>query len=162
MQAGVLARGFSRTSSSMSMNLKISTGRSQRLLKIVVEQGELAHGIVEAEHGGDECDEDARRHFDGERSGRGPAAAAARCRSMPKISISGELMAAAATERRLARNSRRAACRKRAISHVLHVEGFHDAVAGDGFVQDVLDLGQLVLPAGAWCCAPGVPILRDE
>ena len=27
----------------------------------------------------------------------------------------------------------------------LHVEGFDDAVAGDGFVQDVLDFGELVL-----------------
>ena len=35
----------------------------------------------------------------------------------PKISISGELIAAAATDRRLARNRRRAALRKRAISH---------------------------------------------
>ena len=43
----------------------------------------------------------------------------------------------------------------------LHVEGFDDAVAGDGFVQDVLDLGELVLAA-----ARGVrtsrPILRAE
>jgi hypothetical protein len=29
----------------------------------------------------------------------------------------------------------------------LHVEGFNDAVAGDGFVQDVLNVGELVLPA---------------
>ena len=29
----------------------------------------------------------------------------------------------------------------------LHAEGFDDAIAGDGFVQDVLNLGQLVLPA---------------
>ena len=28
----------------------------------------------------------------------------------------------------------------------LHREGLHDAIAGDGLVQDVLDLGQLVLP----------------
>ena len=35
----------------------------------------------------------------------------------PNVSISGELMAAAATERRLARKSRCAAVRKRATSH---------------------------------------------
>ena len=35
----------------------------------------------------------------------------------PKVSINGELMAAAATERKLARNSRCAAVRKRATSH---------------------------------------------
>ena len=29
----------------------------------------------------------------------------------------------------------------------LHAEGFDDAVAGDGFVQNVLDVGQLVLAA---------------
>ena len=69
----------------------------------------------------------------------------------PKISISGELTAAAATERRFARNRRRAALRKRATSHDLHAEGLDDAVAGDGFVQDVLDLGELVLAAAAWC-----------
>ena len=36
----------------------------------------------------------------------------------PKISISGELIATAATERKLARNSRCAASRKRAISQL--------------------------------------------
>ncbi len=77
----------------------------------------------------------------------------------PKMSISGELMAAARTERRLARNSRSAASRKRTHLPELHAEGLHDAVAGDGLVQNVLDLGQLVLSV-----ARGVrtrpPILR--
>ena len=42
----------------------------------------------------------------------------------PKISISGELIAAAATERRLARNSRCAAWRKRAISQDSMLKAF--------------------------------------
>src|SRR5258708_10475379 len=37
--------------------------RSQRLLKIIIEQRELAHGIVKAEYRGDERNEDARRHL---------------------------------------------------------------------------------------------------
>ena len=56
-------------------------------------------------------------------------------------------MAVAATERRLARNRRRAALPEARHLPVLHVEGFHDAIAGDGFVQNVLDFGQLVLAA---------------
>jgi hypothetical protein len=52
----------------------------------------------------------------------------------PIESMSGELIAWARTERRLARKSRRAAF-------------FDDAVAGDGLVQDVLDFGELVLAA---------------
>src|SRR6267142_6697991 len=37
--------------------------RSQRLLKIIVEQRELAHRIVQTEYRGDERDEDAWRHL---------------------------------------------------------------------------------------------------
>src|SRR5436190_10569739 len=29
----------------------------------------------------------------------------------------------------------------------LHAEGFDDSIAGDGFVQDILNIGKLVLPA---------------
>ena len=68
------------------------------------------------------------------------------------MSISGELIACARTERRLAWKSRRAASLKRVSLPELHREGLHDAIAGDGLVQDVLDLGQLVLPV-----ARGVP-----
>ena len=54
------------------------------------------------------------------------------------------------TLRRLARNSRRAAVLEAQYLPQLGVEGLHDAVAGDGLMQDVLNLGQLVLPgAGA-------------
>ncbi len=43
---------------------------------------------------------------------------------------------------------------------VLHAEGFHDAVAGDGFVQDVLDFGQLVLPAARGAAHPAADFAR--
>ena len=52
------------------------------------------------------------------------------------------------TLRRLARNSRLAARLKRRISQISVLKRLHDAIARDGFVQDVLNLGQLVL-AGA-------------
>jgi hypothetical protein len=55
-------------------------------------------------------------------------------------------MAAAATERRLARKSRFAAARKRDFPR-LHAEGFYDAVAGDGLVENILHVGELILPA---------------
>ena len=66
----------------------------------------------------------------------------------PMVSISGELMDWMRTLRRLARNRRRAALLEAQDLPEFGVECLHDAVAGDGLVQDVLDLGELVL-AGA-------------
>ena len=63
----------------------------------------------------------------------------------PKISISGELIAAAATERRFALNKRCAALAKSSNLPRLHAESLHDAIAGDGLVKNVLNVGQLVL-----------------
>ena len=69
----------------------------------------------------------------------------------PRISISGELIANAATSRRFARNSRRAAARKRSNFPVLHAERLDDAVARNRFVKNVLDFGELVLSAPRRC-----------
>ena len=52
------------------------------------------------------------------------------------------------TLRRLARNRRRGGLLEAQNLPQLGVEGLHDAIAGDGFVEDVLNLGELVL-AGA-------------
>ena len=63
----------------------------------------------------------------------------------PMMSIIGELMAAALTERRLALEQAPRCLAEAPGLPCLHAEGLHDADAGDGLVQDVLDLGQLVL-----------------
>ncbi len=54
-------------------------------------------------------------------------------------------MAAAATERRFARNRRCAAFAEPSNLPRLHTEGLHDAVPGDGLVEDVLHVGKLIL-----------------
>ena len=54
------------------------------------------------------------------------------------------------TLRRLARNRRRGRFLEAQNLPQLGVEGLDDAIAGDGFMQDVLNLGELVLTgAGA-------------
>src|ERR1022692_3424532 len=92
----------------------------------------------------------------------------------PKISISGELIAVAATERKFARNRRRAAPRKREISHFSLLKAFTmrlpvmascrmfwiSVVAGNGLVQDVLDLGKLVLSMPGSAADTGADLAR--
>ncbi len=71
-------------------------------------------------------------------------------------------MAAAATERRLARNSRCAALAKARDLPGLHAERLHDAVAGDGFVKNVLDVGQFVLSLARGLAHPAPDPSRRE
>ena len=54
-------------------------------------------------------------------------------------------MAAAATERRLARKRRCAALRKRATSQISMLKALTMRLPGDGLVQNVLHVGELVL-----------------
>jgi hypothetical protein len=123
---------------------------AQRLLKTVIENGKLAHRIVHREHGRDESDESAERRIRCVAIRLRPRSSNRAIAIAPNVSISGELMAAAATDRRLARKQ---ALRRLAESRHFprfHAEGLHDAVAGDGLMQNVLHVGQLVLPACVW------------
>ena len=130
-------------------------------MEVVVEEGELAHRIVELEDCDDKGEESALGHdpsldlvpadqqqerngyrADRVHEGRADRLGADRAQVGAEEPAGGLLEA-----QRLPQ---------------LHVEGFHDAVAGDGFMEDVLDLGELVLAGPGACAAPERPILRAE
>ena len=126
-------------------------GGAQGLLKVVVEESELAHRIVELEDGDDEGEEGAciERPFvdlvttqqEQQRDGNGADDIHERrtdSLSPHRVEIRPE-----ETARRL--------LEARGLP-TLHGEGLHDAIAGDGLVQDVLDLGQLVLTIPGGVC----------
>ena len=77
---------------------------------------ELAHRIVELEHGNNKGKKAPCREAPWWLIRSRPISSNSAMAIEPRISISGELMANAATSRRFARNSRRAAARKRATS----------------------------------------------
>ncbi len=123
---------------------------AHRLLEAVVEVGELAHRIVELEEQDDESAEEAHGHAavqdfvapDEQKHGNGDGADGIHQRRTDGLNAHAAQVGA--------KRRRAAAFLKRRISHKLGVEGLDDAVAGDGFMQDVLDLGKLVLSgAGA-------------
>jgi len=127
------------------MNLKISEEATQGLLEIVVEERKLADGVVQAEYCGDERYKSARR----------------------KHAV-GDLIAAYQQKKsdsdgaEYIHQRRRDCCRcdgaqvgpekpprgltKTVDLPVFAAEGFYDAVAGNGFVQNVLNLGSLSCP----------------
>ena len=82
--------------------------------------------------------------------------------SAPTISISGELTACTATDFRLARKSFLAAAAKAAALPVLHAKGFYDSVAGNALMQNVLDVGQLVLAFARGACARAARFCRRK
>ena len=121
-------------------------GGSGGLLEIVVVDAEAADGVVHLEQRDDEGEEDALRHgavadlvaADPQQRGncdgsdeiherRGNRLGADRAEIGAEEPLGGLAEAEEFPE--------------------LHVEGFHDAIAGDGLVQDVLDIGELVLAA---------------
>ena len=119
---------------------------AEGLLKVVVEEGKFAHRVVEAKTAAKNATKSPRVIWLWAILSR-PSSNSKASAIAPKISISGELIAAAATERRLARNRRlRGAAKSRDFPR-LPAEGLHDAVAGDGLVQNILHVGQLILSA---------------
>ena len=60
----------------------------------------------------------------------------------PSRSISGEVITAARTQRMFSRSRRRAASRNLAISNCFHAESFHDAIAGDRFLNNLARVAQ--------------------
>ena len=123
-----------------------SGGRAHRLLKVVVELRELADGIVELEDGDDEGQEGAggehagldaiAAHEEQQRNGDGADGV-----HQGRAERGGADGAKVGAEQALG-----GATEAQGLPE-FHAEGLHDAIAGDGFVQDVVDLGELVLPA---------------
>ena len=64
----------------------------------------------------------------------------------PKMSIIGELIGGGADRAQVGLEQAPGGFAEAPRLPGFHAERLHDAHAGDGFVQDVLDLGQLVLP----------------
>ena len=64
----------------------------------------------------------------------------------PKMSIMGELIAAGAGRAQVGAEQAPGGLAEAPRLPGFHAERLHDAHAGDGLVQDVLDFGQLVLP----------------
>src|SRR5581483_10098797 len=117
------APGFSRTSSSMSIKRKTSDDAPSACWKLLLKTANFRTGSYSL----NTATMNARKvpgvkmlwAILSRPSRRSMAIAMA-----PKISISGELMADAATDRKLAWNRRRAAARKRAISHDSMLKAF--------------------------------------
>src|SRR6185295_8705834 len=119
---------------------------AQSLLKIVIELSEFSYWIVKLKHGNDECqectgaedvvlylvasqqqqhgDSDGAKNIHQRRTNR---------RSCHRPQIRREQPLRRTMESRNLPG--------------LHAEGFYNAVAGDGFVQNVLNISELILPA---------------
>src|SRR5262249_3642210 len=129
---------------------------AQRLLKIVVEQGELANRIVETEYGGDECGKFSQGEFvvhdflaaEKQHQGNGNRAKNIHERRTDGCCCDGTQV-----------GPKQALCRAAEAGNLpgLHTEGLHNAVAGNSFLKDVLDVGQLVL-----ALASGMPDLPAD
>ncbi len=125
--------------------LEYLLGGAQRLLEIVIELPKLAHRLVEFKYRNDEGDEEALAQVamldvltaeeDEQRNGDGPEDV--HHRRVDGEGADGAQIGFEQTPR----------CFTEA-SHLpgLHAEGLHNANAGDGFVQQVMDFGELVLP----------------
>src|SRR5262249_14782291 len=120
-------------------------GCTKRLLEAVVKEREFAHRIVQAEHGDDESDERARAHVavldllaaDPKQQGNGQGADEVHERRTQRLRGHGTQVGA----------KEFFCCRTKALKlPFFHGESFHDAVAGNALVQDVLDVGEFVLP----------------
>ena len=123
-------------------------GCAHGLLEAVVEVGELAHRIIELEEQDDESAEHAHGHVamenliapDKQEHGNGDGADGIHQRRTDGLNahaaqVGAEQAAGGFLE---AQNLPQ-----------LAAEGLHDAVAGHGFMQDVLNLSQLVLPGAS-------------
>ncbi len=118
---------------------------AEGLLEAVVEEGEFADGIVEGEDGDEEGDEGGLGHLvgfdlltaEGEQGGDADGADGVHERGADGLDADGAEVGA---------EEAFGGAAEALDLPALHAEGFDDAVAGDGFVEDVLDLGELVLP----------------
>ena len=141
--------------------MKISEDAPDRLLEIVVEQCKLAYRVVELEDRDDECKEGScgenvvidllpaqqQKQGNGDRAedihqrrtdgGRGHGAQVGAEQALRRFGEAGNLPG-------------------------LHAEGFHDAVAGDGLVQNVLNVGQLVLASARGVANPVPDAVRPK
>ena len=125
---------------------EVEDGRrsAQGLLKAVVEEGKLAHRIVELEHPDNKSHEGANREVVGFNL-IAPQQQQKRYGDGAEDIHQGR---AYGCRRYRSQVGAEEALRRLGKPHALpqfHAESFHNAVAGDGLMQDVLDLGQLIL-----------------
>ena len=121
-------------------------GGAQRLLKVVVEYPKLAHRLVQLEHRDNECQEDAfgeKAVFnvlaaDQDKNSDSDGAENVHHRRTYGVGADGAQVGFEQPPPSIAEATRLPS---------FHRKGFHDAYARDGFLQDVLDLSQLVLAA---------------
>src|SRR6187402_3504 len=121
---------------------------AERLLKAVVEECKLAHRIVEREDGKEKRNKGSGRHFMGDNAQA----------SDPEQESDGYRTDRIHQWRRDGLDAYRfevgteeaaRGCTEARHLPAFHAEGLHDAVARDGFIQDVLDLCELVLAASS-------------
>ena len=128
-------------------------GRAERLLEIVVEERKLAHRVVRLKTAMMNATKGSRREL-------AVSNLVAAQQQQQRNGDRAENIHQRRTDRRRCHRAQvgpeqplRGLAEARDLPR-FHAEGFHDAVAGDGFLKNVLDVGQFVLPARGWCCAP--------
>src|SRR5690348_6687020 len=126
---------------------------AQRLLEVVVENGELAHRLVELVDGDDESHKDTASEYPGFDQ-------VAPQEQQQRDADCADDVHGGRTDggrgHRAQVGSEQPTCRRPEPAHLplFHAERFHDAVAGNGFVEQVVDVGQLVLTAAGGVAHP--------